>query len=77
SPYLQPLLSSVYGDLPNGILPPFTEADYQLSLYYYKVANRLEPNIVPELITQTKQHSMNATSYPFGGAPVRFPPGLP
>nr|MDO8088683.1 hypothetical protein [Candidatus Sigynarchaeum springense] len=74
--YLQPLLSSVYGDLPNGILPPFTEADYQLSLFYYKLSQRLDPNIVPELITQTKQHSVNATSYPFGGATVRYPPGF-
>ncbi len=75
-PYLQPIIASVYGDLPNGILPPFTEADYQLSLYYYKRSQNLDPNIVPELITQTKQHTLNPASSPLQGGQLRYPPGF-
>jgi hypothetical protein len=76
SPYLQPIISSVYGDIPNGILPPFTEADYQLSLYYYKQSNNLDTNIVPEMINLTKQFSLNATTHELGGAELRYPPEL-
>jgi gamma-glutamyl:cysteine ligase YbdK (ATP-grasp superfamily) len=76
SPYLQPLLVSVYGDIPNGILPPFNEADYQLSLYYYKMSNRQDTNIIPELANLTKQYSLNITSHPLGGGKVNYPKGF-
>lgn len=72
--FLDPLLISVFGDIPNGILPPFTEADFQLSLYYYKQANRQDTNLVPDLIKLSKQFSLNAAAHPLGGAPVRYPP---
>ena len=76
SPYLQPIIASVYGDIPNGILPPFTEADYQLSLYYYKQTNNMDTNIVPEMINLTKQFSLNATTHELGGANLNYPPEL-
>ncbi|MHA1370055.1 MAG: hypothetical protein ACTSWN_11000 [Promethearchaeota archaeon] len=74
SPYLQPLILSVYGNIPN-IQPPFTEADFQLSLYEYKRQNRMDTNLIPDLIKLSKQYSLNNTSHPLASNDINYPPG--
>ena len=74
SPYLAPLIQSVYGEIPN-ITPPFTEADFQLSLYLYKLNNRQDTNLVPDLISLSKQYAMDNTKHPLQGR-VNYPPGF-
>lgn len=72
SPYLQPLLLSVFGEIPN-ITPPFTEAEFQLSLYAYKQSQRQDTNIVPDLINLSKKYALNNTQHPLAGR-VNYPP---
>ncbi|MFX0101494.1 MAG: glutamate-cysteine ligase family protein [Candidatus Hodarchaeota archaeon] len=72
SPYIQPLLLSVFGEIPN-ITPPFCEAEFQLSLYAYKQSQRQDTNIVPDLIRLSKQYALNNTSHPLAGR-VNYPP---
>ncbi|MHA1684739.1 MAG: glutamate-cysteine ligase family protein [Promethearchaeota archaeon] len=74
SPYLAPLIQSVYGEIPN-ITPPFTEADFQLSLYLYKLNQRQDTNLVPDLIKLSKQYAMDNTKHPLQGR-VNYPPGF-
>ncbi|MBD3188744.1 hypothetical protein GF325_18090 [Candidatus Bathyarchaeota archaeon] len=74
SPYLAPLLQSVYGEIPN-ITPPFTEADFQLSLYLYKLNQRQDTNLIPDLITLSKQYAMDNTKHPLQGR-VNYPNGF-
>ncbi len=74
--FMMPLLLSVFGELPNGILTPFTEADYQLSMYYYKQVNNMSTNIMPDLINLTKQYSMNSQAHALQGGRPNLPPEL-
>ncbi|MBA7555302.1 hypothetical protein ES705_47960 [subsurface metagenome] len=55
SPFLKPVLQSVFGNV-SYAEPPITEAEYQLSLYKYKLDNGEDPNILNDLIYFTIQY---------------------
>ncbi len=66
SPFLKPLLQSVFGNV-SYAEPPITEAEYQLSLYQYKLDNGEDPNILYDLIYFTIQYCQNPLSNPLTG----------
>lgn len=66
SPFLKPLLQSVFGNV-SYAEPPITEAEYQLSLYDYKVKNGEEPNILYDLIYFTIQYCQDPLNNPLTG----------
>lgn len=66
SPFLKPLLQSVFGSVTYAE-PPITEAEYQLSLYDYKLKNNQEPNILKELIYFTMQYCQDPLNNPLTG----------
>jgi len=66
SPFLKPLLQSVFGDV-SYAKPPITEAEYQLSLYDYKIRQRENPSILYDLIYFTIQYCQDPLNNPLTG----------
>jgi len=66
SPFLKPLLQSVFGSV-SYAEPPITEAEYQLSLYQYKLDNNEDPNILYDLIYFTIQYCQDPLNNPLTG----------
>ncbi|MHA1669580.1 MAG: hypothetical protein ACTSV5_03270 [Promethearchaeota archaeon] len=66
SPFLKPVLQSVFGDV-SYAKPPITEAEYQLSLYQYKLENGEEPNILYDLIYFTTEYCQDPLNNPLTG----------
>ncbi|MHA1727951.1 MAG: hypothetical protein ACTSWY_04390 [Promethearchaeota archaeon] len=66
SPFLKPLLQSVFGNITYA-KPPLTEAEYQLSLYDYKLKNGETPNILNDLIYFTMEYSKDPLQQPLTG----------
>ncbi|MHA1756259.1 MAG: hypothetical protein ACTSVV_05775 [Promethearchaeota archaeon] len=66
SPFLKPLLQSVFGSV-SYAEPPITEAEYQLSLYDYKLKNGEDPNILYDLIYFTIEYCKNPLNNPLTG----------
>jgi len=66
SPFLKPVLQSVFGSV-SYAEPPITEAEYQLSLYKYKLDNGENPNILNDLIYFTIQYCQDPLNNPLTG----------
>jgi len=66
SPFLKPLLMSVFGEI-SYAAAPMTEAEYQLSLYDFKVKNGEDPNILYDLIYFTIEYCKDPISHPLTG----------
>lgn len=66
SPFLKPLMQSVFGNITYAE-PPITEAEYQLSLYDYKVQNGENPNILNDLIYFTVLYCQDPLNNPLTG----------
>jgi len=66
SPFMKPVLQSVFGSV-SYAEPPITEAEYQLSLYQYKLDNGEEPNILYDLIYFTIQYCQDPLNNPLTG----------
>ena len=66
SPFLKPVLQSVFGNISYSE-PPMTEAEYQLSLYQYKLDNNEDPNILYDLIYFTIQYCQDPLNNPLTG----------
>ncbi|TFG06878.1 MAG: hypothetical protein EU539_06490 [Promethearchaeota archaeon] len=66
SPFMKPLLQSVFGSV-SYAEPPITEAEYQLSLYDYKVKNGENPNILYDLIYFTIEYCQDPLNNPLTG----------
>ena len=66
SPFMKPLLQSVFGNV-SYAEPPITEAEYQLSLYKYKLDNGEDPSILYDLIYFTIQYCQDPLNNPLTG----------
>ena len=66
SPFLKPILQSVFGSI-SYAEPPITEAEYQLSLYKYKMDNGEDPSILYDLIYFTIQYCQDPLNNPLTG----------
>lgn len=66
SPYLKPLMQSVFGDV-SYAKPPITEAEYQLSLYDYKLKQGEDPSILYDLIYFTIEYCKDPLNNPLTG----------
>ncbi len=66
SPFMKPLLQSVFGDI-SYAQPPMTEAEYQLCLYDWKVKQNETPDIVNTLIYYTGEYSKDPLQQPLTG----------
>ena len=66
SPFFKPILQSVFGSV-SYAEPPITEAEYQLSLYQYKLNNGEDPNILNDLIYFTIQYCQDPLNNPLTG----------
>ena len=66
SPFMKPLLQSVFGSV-SYAEPPITEAEYQLSLYDYKLKNGEDPSILYDLIYFTIQYCQDPLNNPLTG----------
>ncbi|MFX0058977.1 MAG: hypothetical protein ACFE85_00065 [Candidatus Hodarchaeota archaeon] len=66
SPFLKPILQSVFGSV-SYAEPPITEAEYQLSLYDYKLKNGENPSILWDLIYFTIQYCQDPINNPLTG----------
>ncbi|UCD00850.1 MAG: hypothetical protein JSV23_08165 [Promethearchaeota archaeon] len=66
SPFMKPLLQSVFGSV-SYAEPPITEAEYQLSLYDYKLKNGENPSILFDLIYFTIQYCQDPLNNPLTG----------
>jgi hypothetical protein len=66
SPFLKPILQSVFGSV-SYAEPPLTEAEYQLSLYQYKLDNNENPNILYDLIYFTIEYCKDPINNPLTG----------
>jgi hypothetical protein len=66
SPFLKPILQSVFGSV-SYAEPPITEAEYQLSLYDYKLKNGEDPSILWDLIYFTIQYCQDPINNPLTG----------
>jgi len=66
SPFMKPLLQSVFGSV-SYAEPPITEAEYQLSLYDFKLKNGEDPNILYDLIYFTIQYCQDPLNNPLTG----------
>ena len=66
SPFMKPLLQSVFGGI-SYAEPPITEAEYQLSLYDFKLKNGEDPNILYDLIYFTIQYCQDPLNNPLTG----------
>ncbi|MHA1732776.1 MAG: hypothetical protein ACTSU5_12595 [Promethearchaeota archaeon] len=76
SPFLKPILQSVFGTI-SYAQPPITEAEYQLSLYDYKKKENpaVEPNLVETLIYYTIEYSKDPLQHPLTGD-LTLPPDM-
>jgi len=66
SPFLKPLLQSVFGDV-SYAKPPISEAEYQLSLYNYKMTKGEDPSILYDLIYFTIEYCKDPLNNPLTG----------
>ncbi|MFX1385709.1 MAG: hypothetical protein ACFE9M_00705 [Promethearchaeota archaeon] len=66
SPFMKPILQSVFGSV-SYAEPPITEAEYQLSLYDYKLKNGEDPSILYDLIYFTIQYCQDPLNNPLTG----------
>ena len=66
SPFMKPLLQSVFGSV-SYAEPPITEAEYQLSLYDFKLKNGEDPSILYDLIYFTIQYCQDPLNNPLTG----------
>ncbi|MFX1589999.1 MAG: hypothetical protein ACFFC1_17790 [Promethearchaeota archaeon] len=66
SPFMKPILQSVFGSV-SYAQPPITEAEYQLSLYDYKLKNGENPSILYDLIYFTIQYCQDPLNNPLTG----------
>jgi hypothetical protein len=66
SPFMKPILQSVFGSI-SYAEPPITEAEYQLSLYQYKLDNGEDPSILYDLIYFTIQYCQDPLNNPLTG----------
>ncbi len=66
SPFMKPLLQSVFGDV-SYATPPITEAEYQLSLYDWKIKEGQEPNVFEDLKYFTLEYSKDPIQNPLTG----------
>jgi hypothetical protein len=66
SPFLKPVLQSVFGSV-SYAEPPITEAEYQLSLYQYKLDHNEDPNILYDLIYFTIEYCQDPINNPLTG----------
>jgi hypothetical protein len=66
SPFMKPLLQSVFGNV-SYAEPPITEAEYQLSLYDYKLRTGKDPNILYDLIYFTILYCQDPLNNPLTG----------
>ncbi len=66
SPFLKPILQSVFGNI-SYAEPPMTEAEYQLSLYQYKLDHNEDPNILYDLIYFTIEYCQDPINNPLTG----------
>jgi len=66
SPFMKPLLQSVFGEITYAS-PPMTEAEYQLSLYDWKVKQGQEPNIFEDIKSFTITYSQDPIQQPLTG----------
>jgi hypothetical protein len=66
SPFMKPLLQSVFGNV-SYAEPPITEAEYQLSLYDYKLKNEEDPSILYDLIYFTVLYCQDPLNNPLTG----------
>ena len=66
SPFLKPLLQSVFGEISYAV-PPMTEAEYQLSLFDWKVKQGQEPNIFEDIKYFTITYSQDPIQQPLTG----------
>jgi hypothetical protein len=66
SPFMKPLLQSVFGNV-SYAEPPITEAEYQLSLYDYKLRKGENPNILNDLIYFTIVYCQDPLNNPLTG----------
>ena len=66
SPFLKPVLQSVFGDITYA-KPPLTEAEYQISLYDFKQKEGQVPNILRDLIYFTLEYSKDPLNNPLTG----------
>ncbi|MFX1238622.1 MAG: hypothetical protein ACFE8P_13015, partial [Promethearchaeota archaeon] len=66
SPFLKPLLMSVFGEI-SYANAPMSEADYQLSLYDFKIKNGENPSILYDLIYFTEEYCKDPISHPLTG----------
>ena len=66
SPFLKQVLTSVFGSV-SYAEPPITEAEYQLSLYDYKLKNGEDPSILYDLIYFTIQYCQDPLNNPLTG----------
>ncbi len=66
TPFLKPLLMSVFGEI-SYALAPMTESEYQLSLYDYKVQGGEVPDVLHDLIYFTMEYSKDPISHPLTG----------
>jgi hypothetical protein len=66
SPFLKPVLQSVFGSV-SYAEPPITEAEYQLSLYNYKQQAGENPNILYDLIYFTIEYCQDPLNNPLTG----------
>jgi len=69
SPFLKPLLQSVFGNI-SYAEPPITEAEYQLSLYKHKLDNGENPSILWDLIYFTIEYCQDPLNNPLTGTLV-------
>lgn len=66
SPFLKPLLQSVFGSVTYAE-PPITESEYQLSLYDYKLKSGENPNVLNDLIYFTVLYCQDPLNNPLTG----------
>ncbi|QEE15943.1 glutamate-cysteine ligase family protein [Promethearchaeum syntrophicum] len=66
SPFFKPLLQSVFGEITYAS-PPMTEAEYQLSLYDWKIKQGQEPNIFEDIKYFTITYSQDPIQQPLTG----------
>ncbi len=66
SPFLKPLLQSVFGNV-SYAEPPITEAEYQLSLFQYKIDNDQFPDVLEDLIYFTIIYCQDPLNQPLTG----------
>ena len=66
SPFMKPLLQSVFGDISYAV-PPMTESEYQLCLYDYKEKQGQHPNVFEDLKYFTIEYSKDPIQNPLTG----------